>query len=124
MQSTIFNHGWGHNSSKRKIHWIVKEKLCQSKFHGSLGFRELEVLNLVILAKQVWRLMHLEHSLVFKVLKTKYSPSCGILDADVGTIPGSAWRSLCQPRWVVEKGSRWLVGDEWSLNIWNSKRIL
>ena len=83
----------------------------------------MEAFNLALLARQVWRLPHFEHSLALKTLKAKYFPSKGILDAKLGNRPSYTWRSLHQPLRVVEKGSLWLVGDGWSLNIWDSKWI-
>ena len=65
----------------------------------------------------------MEHSLVYKVLKAKYYPLCGILDAEMCSNPSFTWRNLCQARWVVEKGSHWLVGDGWSLNIRDSRWV-
>jgi len=38
--------------------------------------------------------MYTEHSLVFKVLKAGYFPSCGILNMDLGSEPSFMWRSL------------------------------
>ncbi|KAJ8437736.1 hypothetical protein Cgig2_009451 [Carnegiea gigantea] len=35
----------------------------------------------------------------------------------LGSGPSFMWRSLHHAEWVVEQGSRWLVGDDWSLNI-------
>ena len=65
--------------------------------------------------------MHLENSSVYELLKAKYFRSCGLLDAELGPKPSCTWRSLYSARWAVEGGSRWLVGDGWSLNIWSSK---
>lgn len=39
---------------------------------GGLGFRDLEYLNLAMLANQWWKIIHRENSLVLKVLQHKY----------------------------------------------------
>ena len=82
------------------------DKLLKSKFLGGLGFRDVEAFNLALLAKQSWHLLHVEHSLVFRILKAKYFPNYGLLDVNLGTKPSFTWRSLFQVRRVVEKGSR------------------
>jgi len=123
IQSSICNYWWGHDNGKRKVHWLSTTKLRKTKFQGGLGFRDLEAFNLAVLAKQVWRLLHANQSLVSRLLKAKYYPNCGILDAKLGPKPSFTWRSLYQAWWGVEKGSRWIVGDGWSLNTWESKWV-
>lgn len=48
---------WGQCGSKRKMHWVSWAKLCDSKMHGGMGFRYLEVFNISLLAKQGWKLL-------------------------------------------------------------------
>ncbi|KAK3204628.1 hypothetical protein Dsin_018674 [Dipteronia sinensis] len=43
---------WGGNENKRKIHWCTWKQLCQQKTDVGLGFRDLEVFNRSLLAKQ------------------------------------------------------------------------
>lgn len=104
-----------------KIHWIAKDRFCRGKSDGGLGFRDLEAFNLALLARQLWRLMQSTLSLVYRLLKARYFPTTGILDASIGRYASYTWRSLWEARWIVEKGSRWIVGDGYSLNIWESK---
>lgn len=36
---------WGSNQQRKKIHWLVWDKMCMSKQKGGLGFREMKALN-------------------------------------------------------------------------------
>ena len=66
---------------KSKIPWIAWDKLCKPKVEGGMGFRDLKVFNLALLAKQGWRLMQNQNSLFHQVFKAKYFANDTFLDA-------------------------------------------
>lgn len=86
-----------------------------------MGFREMEAFNEALLAKQLWRIMKNESSLVARILKKKYYPNCHVLEASPGLHPSITWHSIIGAKSLVFCGSRWLVGNETSLNIWHSR---
>ena len=43
------------------------------------------------------------------------------MSADLGVNPSYTWRSLHGVLWVIEKGSRWIVGDGNSLKAWKTR---
>jgi hypothetical protein len=47
----------------------------KAKEIGGLGFRDLKCFNSAMLAKQGWRLLKNQNSLVAKILKEKYTPT-------------------------------------------------
>ena len=55
---------WGQREQESRIAWINWKKLCKSKLEGGMGFRNLQAFNLVMLAKQGWRLLSNPQSLI------------------------------------------------------------
>ena len=45
-----------------------------------MGFRDLRFFNLAMLAKQGWRSLHDQSSLLFQCFKARYLPRCNFLD--------------------------------------------
>ena len=87
LNSMVSKFWRGQQTGRDKIHWLKWGKLCKAKDGGGLGFRDLHLFNLALLAKQGWRLIQNPHSLVARVLKAKYYPSTSFLNAKLGHNP-------------------------------------
>ena len=74
---------WGERSGERKIHWVSKDKLIRPKHEGGMGFRDLQLFNRALLARQGWRLLQHPQSLIFRFLKAKYFPHSPFLEAQL-----------------------------------------
>jgi hypothetical protein len=93
---------WGSKDGKRKTCWVSWEKMTQPKYLGGLGFRDVEMFNLALLARQAWRIMQNSESLSTKLLKAIYFPNGQFLDADLGSKPSQIWRGILDG-WEVLK---------------------
>ena len=69
MMGMIRNFWWGQKKEERKIAWLSWQKMCEPKCNGGLGFKNLKLFNMALLAKQDWHLQMGGESLVYKVLK-------------------------------------------------------
>lgn len=121
INSILAKYWWGQSKNEKKIHWIRWIKLCEPKTKGGVGFMDIMALNLAILAKQAWLLIHHQHSLMYRVYKAWYFPTCSFLKATLGSNPSYVWRSLLQAGEVIVGGSVWKVGDGTTVEIENHR---
>uniref|UniRef100_A0A2N9ED45 RNase H type-1 domain-containing protein n=1 Tax=Fagus sylvatica TaxID=28930 RepID=A0A2N9ED45_FAGSY len=115
---------WGQCQGERKIHWLNKKHLVQQKMQGGIGFRDLQLFNKALLAKQGWRLIQNPASLVCRILKSKYFPRTTFLEATVLNNPSYLWRSILVAKDVLNMGLRWRVGTGSKINIWKDPWLL
>lgn len=101
--------------------WVGWKKMCKSKIQGGMGFRNLQAFNLAMLAKQAWRQLTNPSSLVARIYRAKYYPSCDVMGAKLGSSPSYAWRSIYNSLEVIRRGTRWRVGNGKLIHIWEDK---
>ena len=107
INSLIARYWWGQKNEERKLHWIRWDKLCTAKPDGGLGFRNLHIFNMALLANQSWRLLQNPQSLFYRVFKARYFPNCSIMEATLGNNPSFLWWSILSGREVILKGLSW-----------------
>jgi hypothetical protein len=93
--------------------------LQKDKKDGGLGFRDIHVFNLAMLAKQCWCLWSRPNSLCARILKAKYYANSTILDAKPKRSMSNTWRSILRGLEVMKMGMIWRVGDGRNLKIWS-----
>ena len=64
--------------------WMSWKKMCTTKEKGKMGFRDLKAFNLPLLAKQGWRILANQNSLVHRIFKAKYFAKNTFLEAELG----------------------------------------
>lgn len=106
IESLIRKFWWGQNVDRRKIHWVKWETLFQSKFVRGMSFKDLVLFNEALLVKQAWRLLHNKDSLFYRVFKSKFFPSCSIMETVDSSADSYAWHSILKGRDVLLKGAR------------------
>jgi hypothetical protein len=71
INAMIRSFWWGSKQGKRKPHWISWDTLTMPKYMGGMGFRNIELFNLALLAKQAWRVLQHPESLSARILAAK-----------------------------------------------------
>jgi hypothetical protein len=124
MRKIIANDWWGVEGGKKKMHWRSWQWLTTSKALGGLGFRDMELFNQAMLARQGWRLLIDPTSLCARVLKGRYYPNCDFWDAPSPRSSSYTWRSILFGRELLQTGVRWGIGDGSSTRIESDNWIL
>jgi hypothetical protein len=94
LNALLQNFWWGSKDGKRKACWVAWEDMTKPKYLGGLGFRDFELFNLALLARQAWRILQEPTSLSARILKAVYFPNVDFLAAELGSSPSRIWRSI------------------------------
>ena len=94
ISSKMVNYWWGEAEGKEKMHCIGWKKMTKDKEAGVLGFKDLQMFNKAILAKQVWKLITQPNLLVSKVLNEKYYSKQSLFNCKVPNNASWIWKSI------------------------------
>ncbi|KAL3520029.1 hypothetical protein ACH5RR_018178 [Cinchona calisaya] len=118
IQSLMGQYWWGGAGDGKKLHWKSWNKLCESKKKGGLGFRNLKNFNWAMLAKQTWRILTKDDSLLYRILKAKYFSNSLFWEAIEKTGASFTRRGILQGRKLLSHGVTKRVGRGDSIRIW------
>jgi hypothetical protein len=93
------------------MHWRSWQWLTTPKALGGMGFRDMELFNKAMLARQGWRLLTDPSSLCARVLKGRYYHNCDFWEALSPRSASYTWRSILFGRELLKEGVRWGIGD-------------
>ncbi|XP_057811697.1 uncharacterized protein LOC131025935 [Salvia miltiorrhiza] len=111
LNSLAANFFWGQKHEERRIHWRSWKILCVAKGDGGLGFRDIGLFNQALLAKQAWRLLIHDDTLIARSLKARYYPQNDLLLAGIAHNPSYVWKSILLGRNLLAAGLAWKLGN-------------
>ncbi|XP_021669677.2 uncharacterized mitochondrial protein AtMg00310-like [Hevea brasiliensis] len=114
---------WRKSFDSFNIHWLSWKRLTCSESLGGLGFKELNLFNAALLAKQAWQVIKNPEALWVRVLKGVYFSFSDFLRACKGNNCSWGWKSLLEGREALSKGLRWNVVGPSFLDAWNEPWI-
>jgi hypothetical protein len=110
---------WGCREGERKPSWVSWREMCKPKHMGGLGFRDIELFNLALVARQGWRMLQNPNSLSSRVLKAKYFPNLDLLQAELGSSLSQVWRAIHAGLGVLKQGLVKRIGTDETTHPWN-----
>lgn len=84
MSKMICRYWWVQQDKENKIHWVSWDEICRRKKEGGLGFRDLHLFNLAMLARQGCKILKNPESLCARLLSAKYGSKNSLLQAKEG----------------------------------------
>jgi hypothetical protein len=90
----------------------------RGRYTGWHGFLGHEKINLVLLARQAWRLIQFPDSLCAKVLKAKNYPNADLVDMVFSCNASPTWRSIEYGLELLKHGIVWRVESGSKIQIW------
>lgn len=90
---------------------------------GGLGFRDLWIFNLALLAKQLWRLLFYPSSLLARIMKGRYYGNSSPLEVEKSNMPSYGWRSILAAKDLLKNGLRRTIGTGEMTFVWRDPWI-
>ena len=115
----IRNFWWGSKEGKRKTCWVVWDDTIKPKFFAGLGFRDIELFNLALQAKQACGILQDESLRGARILKSVYYSAGAVLSAQLGSRPSRIWRAILDRMDVLKQGLIRRTGTGETPEIWN-----
>ncbi|XP_059281325.1 uncharacterized mitochondrial protein AtMg00310-like [Lycium ferocissimum] len=100
------------------MHLESWEKLCELKFRGGLGFRDLKAFNMALLAKPTWRILTEPELQVSRLMKSKYFSNESLLYVQDYRYTSLVWTSILWGRDLSFNGVRWNISNGSSVRVW------
>lgn len=105
------------------IHLIKWSKLTIVKKYSGLGFKDFELFNQSLSAKQAWRLMKNPRSIVVRLLRGLYFQNGDYMKAKQGSRTSWIWQSILWDREALKRGILQRLGNGKSINVWGDPWI-
>ncbi|CAM9001934.1 unnamed protein product [Rhodiola kirilowii] len=107
MTSVVAKFWWSNQGTSRGVYWVRRELLEEDKSCGGLGFKNFKLMNDALIAKQAWRILTKPDLLMSRVMKARYFPNSGFMEANVGSRPSWVWRSLFSVKYILKDSISW-----------------
>lgn len=114
---------WNSKEGDMKICWTSWDKMTLPKQLGGLGFRDVQLFNLALLAKIGWRIITKPDSLLARTLLGKYCHKTSFLKATKPSNSSHGWNGILHGRDLLLGHLGKVIGDGESTRVWTDSWI-
>lgn len=115
---------WDGNDNKKKMCWTSWSKLSKPKKLGGLGFRDIQLFNRALLAKQSWQVLTKPDCLLSRVLRGKYCHNTSFLTVEATSSCSHGWHGLLHGRDLLAPNVGKAIGDGNATRVWKDAWIM
>ncbi|KAL4282980.1 hypothetical protein GQ457_16G018030 [Hibiscus cannabinus] len=121
MSRSIRRFWWSGKGSARGWPLVAWDDLYLPKAAGGIGFKDLHLFNIALLGKQIWRLLSVQGSLLYRTLRAKYFPDGDLLSASAPTRSSFAWKGLHRAMLRLRDGFFWTLGIDSQVRLFRDR---
>ncbi|KAH1064048.1 hypothetical protein J1N35_029035 [Gossypium stocksii] len=117
MQAKICRTWW--TGKESGMFWLMFpwKSMCHPNGMGGLDFRDLQLFNLSLLGRQVWRLLNCKDTLCYKLLSSKYFPEGDIFHPKRLDKYSFTWLRILEAAKALKDSFGWQDGNSDCINI-------
>lgn len=113
IDSSIRQFVWG----GKNCHWVKWNKIAHPRLRGGLGLRKARPMNIAMLGKHVWEIIHHPDKLWVRVLTAKYLLDSHIFQPQVRAGVSYTWQSILKAATTLAMGFIYRVGRG-NISLW------
>lgn len=114
---------WGKTGVTKGVYMKGWNKLSKSKEKGGNGLKDLDKMNLSLIAKNGWRLFKQPKAVYAKTMKGKYYPNFNPFHATCNENSSWSWKEVYKGLMLIKEHSIWEIGNKTSVDIWKDRWI-
>ncbi|XP_057250731.1 uncharacterized protein LOC130591430 [Beta vulgaris subsp. vulgaris] len=123
LDKSYRNFFWNKDNLNKTANLIGWDKICLPKQYGGLGIRKVDVNNVALQMKLLWKLIKLKDNLWVNLVKKKYIKFQDILTHKVSSVASWQWKKLMSIWPLFKKGLRWQVGNGRDISFWDDNWV-
>lgn len=103
IDKMVCNYWRGTKKEDKTLCLTIWDGLCFTKNKGGLGFRKMNILNDALIAKQIWRIIINNNTIIHNCLTAKYFPNMTIKYAKGKPTDRYLWKILLHTKDMLLK---------------------
>lgn len=109
---------WSNKMREKGVHLVNWKEVTKPKHLGGLGIRRARESNIVVLAKNGWKIIGCERSIWVDMWRSKYVKNLNIFDCPSNNSISHSWRGMIKSLKEIKNGFKWKIGVGIKTSLW------